>query len=820
MLLHRRLPALRPFNLWSTSKVHDIPVELFSEIFLFMIHVDPRSQLNLMLVCRRWRAIMLSTPGVRLPLRIGRSTQPNHVEAVTQEKSSLLDVIIDVNNMTHGTDFDDGNFYESFTAAAQVASRWRSLELVSFTPPGSYKDLDITQPLSRLESLQLMPDCRLGNFLGPFITALTATATPHLTVLEVADPEASVSFVQPACLHIFSSLTVLRLTCRRMDSPVDILPCLHRLVTFEAHHLHIPIYPLGTLLPLLRTLQFLHLRSVSIQWMAGHIFPSLLSCHIMFPHHVDTTALQPVIMPSCSDFTYNSNHLGHFSLPALTSLEVTSGQWSKWRGNLQLVIIQPIVFASAQNLTHLSLQVQCSEKLLAYMLALIPALELLWLGLASPHALSKAFFKTFVSRHPSANDARTGKTRETATALCRGLRELHLHYKRWLRGSEKPAVIQAFGDIVASRQPEESPDLSLLLSFDVGPRGQVWKVHEPAMRRNSKIRFCVGYPSPQGIIILSAAPSDGDFIPPLLRESTYFEIRGGHPTKFPIDFFSSFHNLVELRIYRDSRFQPTAQLQFNIPLFHTLKVLHVDGIQSWLPGHTFHRLERYWEFSSFAGPYLSQSLITEMPMCSSLELYLSSLATFKLPRVCELSVSIDCPNAITIWEKQVAVNSNLSGLKLLSIRHFSSLTEVDLIQIIKSLEALVTLVITSLIGVLSANFFRSFVPVGAQETSGLDQASRKDHRSVVLCPRLESLQISPCDALKQPELIPVLKDVVTMRAVVESPLKSFILDERPNRFELIGRDGSFAMEEIGPAKEFTFDTEIDRYWPYRCDEYT
>jgi len=245
----------------------------------------------------------------------------------------------------------------------------------------------------------------------------------------------------------------------------------------------------------------------------------------------------------------------------------------------------------------------------------------------------------------------------------------------------------------------------------------------------------------------------------------------------------------------------------------------VDGIQSWLmPGHTFHKLERYREFQSSAGPNLSQSLFTEMPLCTSLDLPLSSLATFKLPRVCELSVAIHIPNAIKVWEKQVTVNSNLSGLKLLSV-YLGLSSRIDLIQILTSLHALETLVIrfedwTT----LDADFFRSFVPMGAQETSGLDQASRTDQRSIVLCPRLESLQISPCDLFKQPELIPILKDIVTLRAVVESSLKSFTLYKWSQKFELIGTDGSFAMEEIGPAKKFTFDTGFDWYWPYRRNE--
>ena len=145
----------------------------------------------------------------------------------------------------------------------------------------------------------------------------------------------------------------------------------------------------------------------------------------------------------------------------------------------------------------------------------------------------------------------------------------------------------------------------------------------------------------------------------------------------------------------------------------------MDAYPSWLmPGHTFYRLERYNEYGSFARPELSQSLFTEMPLCTSLHLPLSSLATFKLPRVSELVVRVDRRNAINVWEKQVSVHSNLSGLKLLSIRHLGSLAEVDLIQILKSLQALETLVIRFDSQVRLVAFFRSFVPMRAKEHLG------------------------------------------------------------------------------------------------------
>jgi len=78
------------------SIVRIIPVEIFSEIFLVAIQADPRSQRSLMLVCRRWHDIMLSTPGNRSQLRIGRSTQKKEVEAAIGGNRSLLDVIVDM----------------------------------------------------------------------------------------------------------------------------------------------------------------------------------------------------------------------------------------------------------------------------------------------------------------------------------------------------------------------------------------------------------------------------------------------------------------------------------------------------------------------------------------------------------------------------------------------------------------------------------------------------------------------------------------------------------------------------------------------------
>jgi hypothetical protein len=487
----------------SCHKAHRIPVEIFSEIFLYTIQVDPRSQKYLMLVCRHWRDILLSTPGIRSQLRIMCSTRKKDVERLG--RGCLLDVTVDMTPVPGWHRSDPVKFYACFMAAAEAASRWRSFVLISIPPPEEYKDLQIMHPLQHLESFKLAASCNLGNFLEPLITAITTTVTPRFTVMEVFHPDAALYIAQSAHFQTFSSLTTLRLYCRRMQNPVDILPFLHTLEIFEAHHLSLPIYSLGVDLALTQTLRVLHLKSVSVQWIADRIFPALEECSILFPHHADV--IQSVFMPSCSSLKYDSNNLRaleHFHTLHLARLEVKCGQWRTWRGNLQLVALR-CIFA-AQTLTRLHLEIKCSGQLLSYMLGHVPGLEELWMGLSSPRALSSAFFLAFAAVGCNAS---AGPPSQTVVPLCSQLRRLHLHYKRWTRGSERNALIPAFGAIVASRPPEKQ-NFSFRLSFGEGPESQEWIVHEPVegfdIELGSK-RICIGVSSPHGIIPLSTLVS-------------------------------------------------------------------------------------------------------------------------------------------------------------------------------------------------------------------------------------------------------------------------------------------------------------------------
>ena len=802
-----------------------IPVEILSEIFLYTVQADPRSRTNLMRVCRHWHDIMLFTPGIH-SRRLSIYKWTDNIERF--ERRWLLDVNVDIRVGDHDWMlFNPVKFYTCFTAAAEAASRWRSLVLDSFPRPGEYKDLQIMHPLLHLESFKLAASCDLGNFLKPLITTITTTVTPRFIVMEVFRPDAALLLVQPVHFRIFSSLKTLKLICRRMQNPVDILPSLHNLEIFEAHHISLPIYPPAVDLPLTQILRVLHLKSVSVQWIAGRTFPALKECSIIFPHHAD--AIQSVHMPSCSFLKYDSNNLRtleHFHHPPLARLEIKCGQWRTWRGTLQLVAMHRIF--AAQSLTCIRLEIKCSERLLSYMLRLVPALEELWMGLSSPHALSSAFFLAFAA---GGRNASAGPPGQTVLPLCRKLRKLHLHYKRWSRGAERNGLIPTFGAIVASH-PIEEQMISFRLSIGEGPDLVEWTVHEPAERLRfdmvlESYRTSIGVSSPHGIVTLSTYRGGNDLFTksgyfPFPQESKYISTQDSFSCF--LDSFLSFHSLKELRAeYGVMEIRPNTQLSPNAPLFHTLTVLDVFSIpSSFFAGHTFHNLERSREGRCVGGEWKGYSvpdLLTEMPVCTRLVVPLSRLATLKLPQIRELSVWANIPDEDlnSIWEQHIAVNANLSGLKLLHLfREMDMGTALDVVEILGSLPALETLVIDWIYLCHPYDdsfkaFFDAFIPRNAQGTSGLHQSGWEGQVSGVLCPRLESLQIE--DILlttltdEEPELMAVLRDIVFLRAINGCHLKSFtFFSEYCNRkWELIGRDRSFTMEEVGPAEPFKLD---------------
>ena len=389
---------------------------------------------------------------------------------------------------------------------------------------------------------------------------------------------------------------------------------------------------------------------------------------------------------------------------------------------------------------------------------------------------------------------------------------LHLHYKRWSRGAEINALIPVFSAIVASHPPEEQI-FSLWLKLDEGPKSQKWKIHEPVERFVFDLEpegIIIGVPSPHGILPLSSLrklSEGGRDVPSLLPETEYITIND--PLNFPIDRLYSQHRLKEVRmIYSYLESGPNTLLSPDAPLFHTVMILVVFSAPSSLfTGQTFHKLQRYREEKNHVMDISIPGQLTEMPVCTRLSAPLSRIAALKLPQIRDLVVLFDHKRSNYLWKEHIAVNANLSGLTLLGLcasnDEWAPLT--DIINILRPLSALGTLVLDSKhIDVPFVTFFQAFIPM---ETSGLNQSSCEGQISGELCPRLQSLHIEGIYP-GQRELMPVLKDIVTWRAVIGSPLRSFTfyLAEYPSKkWELIGRDGSFIMEKPVPARRFRLD---------------
>ncbi len=601
-----------------------------------------------------------------------------------------------------------------------------------------------------------------------------------------------------------------------MQNPVNVLPYLHKLEIFEARHILLPIYSPDVDLPLVQTLRVLHLKSVSVQWMAGQIFPALEECSIISPHHADT--IQSVYMPSCSILKYDSNNLGaleHFHTPRLGRSEVKCGQCRTSAGNQQLAALRPIF--AVRSLTSLHLEIKCSERLLAYMLRLVPNLEELWMGLSSPHALSSAFFLALAA---GGCNVKAGPSSQAIAPFGRKLRMLHLHYKRWFRGPERNALMPAFGAVVASRPPK-GQIFSFRLRFDEGPESQEWNIHEPVERFDIGLEFkgiVIGFSSQDGVVPLSRVETDDPLGPrekseylPLPRESEHITTKAS--LVLPHNFLFSAHNLKEIRVYGSLlKMEPDTQLPLNTPLFHTLKVLVGCSISSsFLAGQTFNKLERYKEEWIFDKRIPEQGSLTDMPVCTRMVVPLFRLVTLRLPQIRELGVRIG-REGNHIWKKHIAVNANLSGLKLLHLQHPFRAPPIAIVKILRLLPALETLVVDDQHLVASnINFFEAFLPLNLLGPSGLNRSSYEGQTSGVFCPRLESLQIEGVSLTEQAKLIRLLKDIVTQRATIGSPLKSFTFYfdrypvDTPHKWQLIGREKSFMMEEVVPAKQFRLD---------------
>ena len=185
--------------------------------------------------------------------------------------------------------------------------------------------------------------CENCILLDQLLEVVGSSSHDELTDMEISSPYATGHLAHPYFATIFHSLVTFKVNVREMRIEVDILTSLKRLEILEAHHLRLPSYLLDTNLPLVRTLKHMKIKLVSVQWMAGRIFPNMEKCAIIRPLCPETlTPGGGVGLPICTQFTYDDHIidvLPNFHIPKLDTLTVRNGAWNKGRGSMQLATV-------------------------------------------------------------------------------------------------------------------------------------------------------------------------------------------------------------------------------------------------------------------------------------------------------------------------------------------------------------------------------------------------------------------------------------------------------------------------------------------------
>jgi len=451
------------------------------------------------------------------------------------------------------------------------------------------------------------------------------------------------------------------------------------------------------------------------------------------------------------------------------------------------------------------------------MLKLTPVLEELWLGLAHPNALSKSFFQAFIVREPHADSVSemVGRPSQAIAPLCPSLKLLHLHYRRWMRGPDKEALVVAFGDIVGSRQLEIKSSFSLRLSFDETLEVSRWTIGKPVRKIQNLADgvLILGIPTPHATIPVSTLLPERGLVSIPFKEAESLHLFACDSTSLK---FSFIRGHMELMVYDYDRPPPPPSLLSALPLFDALRMLVMKcDDPSLLATHTFHNLERCRLLKEDRLKHIpGERTLTEtgMPVCTRVDIDDPwVLAAFKLPQIHELASDFSDGNSRDIWGKHIAVNANLSGLNLLHLKNWPH--HGYLIPILRSVPLLETLIITNWAKMVTTNVWaevdllRAFLPMDANGTSGLKPTSDEGKTLTVLCPRLRHLQVECEDCWVEPNLVPFAKDIITLRAECGSPLKVFTFFQLGcklgRKFELIGRDGTEMRILSDEVKKFT-----------------
>ena len=432
------------------TPVHRVPVEILMEIFRIIFGDHPSS--IIMLVCHRWYNVIQAMSGLQFTVELCTWTMPDITRRAVSGMGRRLNITIDTDRdrELEGPPFER---YSAFAVAAESTSRWRSLAVHSL-PKGEQLDesalrnilsMDIP-PMSQLVELKIMSEVEPSALVDHLLQTISATAMGCLMTIETSSSYAIRSLLQATSTHTFHSLTTLKAVLPKLGEPIDILPQFPRLEVLEATNLFLPSYQNNSSHPFSKTLHCLYLKSGTIEWMAGQIFPLLTVCTIITPSR-PFLALN-VYLPACTEFQFHhrcTTLFGRFQIPIVSSLVVSGNHWTPLQGSQGLVDMCMAGLGTVLQPRVLHLAMLCNASVLCMVLQSLPALEELHLELPRPSALGRGFFTSLLAKPVTIPYGMVKlkwfewaeRQNDWHSTICPSLKVFNLHYQRWIRPSEQ-----------------------------------------------------------------------------------------------------------------------------------------------------------------------------------------------------------------------------------------------------------------------------------------------------------------------------------------------------------------------------------------------
>ena len=436
-----------------------LPQELLHQILLIIINNASDSPLVLMRVSKYWYTIVT---GIWASLKLGTTTPRDTVTRILQRAQWLLDVVVDTELDRDLTPFQGA--YQAIFAAMEATSRWRRLLVESLPTQADLPEYLVTSGLqkysdaemTRLRTFIIKCPCEMSPLLERLLRILGTTASRELTIMEIHSPSV-ISFLAPTYPSIFHSIKVLSLDTPRLPNPVDFLPHLHQLEVLTASHLSLPIYHNDVDIPFVHTLRHLSLRAVSIQWMSGRTFHALESCTLHFPLHRHVLQTFSATLPNCNKLIFQAYPLdilvNGVSTQNLTHLTVNCPCSEKLRGSRQLVRFSSHALQETRPaLRILHINIEATSKAWIKALSFMSNLEELVIDNSQPSSLGVKALQALVVHPVHASNLGTTNTPGGGhTPVCPSLKRFGLRYRRWLRPTEHFDLIPELVSIIWSR---------------------------------------------------------------------------------------------------------------------------------------------------------------------------------------------------------------------------------------------------------------------------------------------------------------------------------------------------------------------------------